>query len=439
LHTASSLNETNLFSHNDPCPQLVIIVKDKKYGLLGYLVIDSLVPGKCSGGIRMAPDISISEITHLARAMTLKFGFKNSFTGGAKAGIICPQDATEKQKQEILKSFGLNLGPILRTIYSPGGDIGIGPKELKIIKNAAGMDTKIRPATHKAGYFTAYGVFVSIKTVIRKLGLKCKDCKIAIAGYGNVGRPLARFLYQAGCKILAVSTIKAAIFNEDGLNIDSLEALANEYGDRTVQTYENGENIEKSDLFTLDVNIIIPGARPWSINMNNVDKIKANAIVPAANIPVTKEASEILYKKGIIYIPDFVSTGGGIMGCSLLNNSFEEKDVLNIMDKTFELKISKLMDLSNDKKVAIKDLAAQIAQNNFARLRKSKTLSKNKWKYFIAKIKEEKNIVSMLERATGRLYKKLQGRNFFLKNILKPGAVAHAYRNAVGDVKYYPE
>ena len=186
----------------DPSPQLVISVKDKQIGLLGYLVIDSVVKNKCSGGIRMAPDVTLDEVIYLARAMTLKYAFNSCALGGAKAGIICPANATDEHKRQILESFGRNLRPLIQTIYMPGGDLGVGPEELDIIKKGAGLTPSFLPARLKAGFFTAFGVYCIAKAVIRHLGLELGKSTYAVEGYGNVGRSLVRFIQQGGGKLL---------------------------------------------------------------------------------------------------------------------------------------------------------------------------------------------------------------------------------------------
>lgn len=431
-------NKNSIYYEIEPPPQLVIHVNDNNLGLLGYLVIDSVASGISCGGIRMAHDISLNEVTHLARAMTLKYAFINSYVGGAKAGIICPLDATHKEKTEILKAFGRNLSPILGTVFGGGGDLGIGPEELDVIKKAAGIVTELSPGAYKAGFFAAYGVFVSIKIVIRELRLKLNESTFAIEGYGNVGRALARLLYQGGGKIVAISTIDGAIFNGKGLDIDRLEDLATRYGDRAVEVYEHAEKIEKADLLTLKVDIVIPAARAWSINIDNVCDVKANAIVSAANIPVTKDAAEVLYRKGVIYIPDFVSTSGTIMGWNLLDRGYEENYILDIMGEIFQVKVSKLMKLSNHNGMSIEQLALKITYSNLERQRDNATLRKNRVKWVIAKVKEEKSMITLLEIVAGRLYEKASGPNLFLRDILKPLAVANVYRNLLGDVRYYP-
>ena len=431
-------NEEGLFSLTDPEPALIVTVKEKPWGTIGYLVVDTLVCGKCSGGIRMAPDVSEDEVVHLARAMTLKFAFKNSALGGAKSGIIAPADANEEQKQDILKAFGRHLGPFMKSVYSAGGDIGVGADEVKVVKRAAGLEPRERPADYKAGFFTAFGVFASAKTIARELGIPAERCRIAIEGYGNVGRPLLRHFERSGFKTVGLSTIRGALYNPNGLVADELEKLAAEYGDRVVEKYNDAEKIANPDLFKLDVDILIPGARPWCIRADNADGIRARAVVTAANIPVTREAALILSQKGIAYVPDFVSTGGGILGCSLANLGFNDRDVLNIMEKTFATKLRKMIALAKSSDTSVEHMACRIAKNNFLRLRQKQTLTNNQVKQFFSRLKEEKSLMPMIERAAIFAYKKTRLKSPLFKKFLEPFAVSSAYRNAVRDVKYYP-
>ena len=214
--------------------------------------------------------------------------------------------------------------------------------------------------------------------------------------------------------------------------MDRLESLAKDYGDKLVDVYEDASKIKRADLFLVDANVIIPGARPWSIHSDNAHNIKADAVVVAANIAVTPEASKILHEKRILYIPDFVSTAGGILGCSLLNRGYEEEDVLDIMDRAYGTRISKLLQLAAQNEINIEILAREIASSNSIRRQEELRLKHKKRRWFLTKIREEKNIKPMIERMASVLYRKLRWRK-----ILRPKAVANAYRNAIGDVKYY--
>ena len=437
--TLSTRTEEELFSLSDPSPAAIITVKEDPWGPIGFLAIDTLVCGKCSGGTRMTPDITEQEVIHLARAMTLKFAFKNSAIGGAKSGILLPPGAGEREKKEILEVFGRQLGPVMKALYGAGGDIGVGSREVKIIKKAAGIDARERPADKKAGFCTALGVFLSARTLAQKRGMRPEDCRVAIEGYGKVGRPLVRLFQQAGFKTVALSTIHGGIHNPMGLDADVLEKAADEHGDYLVQQLADADKIESTSLFTVDADMVIPGARPWTIREDNADQLKAAMIVTAANIPVTRGAARILHEKGIPYIPDFVSTGGGIMGCSLMNQGFSLEDVIKVMDSTFTTKITRLLDLAGERKISVEDMAVQIARNNFVRLRDLHAAKNKRVRYFFLKLRQDKSLLPMVGRAAQSVYQRNNGKIKFLGKMLRSTAVSHAIRNATWDVRHYPE
>jgi glutamate dehydrogenase/leucine dehydrogenase len=438
LYLDAEGNEDKIFTLDDPEPYLIISVASDSENPLGYLVIDTLAPGICSGGIRMAPDVTVEELIHLARAMTLKFAFKNSFIGGAKGGIIFSGDASPHKKSEVLETYGQKLGPIMKTIYSPGGDIGVGPDEVVLMKKGAGLDFKKTHGSEKAGLCTAYGVFASARTLAKTREKDLSRCTIALEGYGNVGRPLARLLDRIGCRIVALSTICGGLYNSKGLDIGRLERLAEKWEDHAVEKYENAEKIDKADLFTADVDVLIPGARPWSIHEHNAARIKAGAVVPAANIPVTRKAAQILQEKGIIFIPDFVTTSGGILGGYLLNRGFKQEDVFAIMDKTYGLKITRLLEVALAQNKSVEDVAVQIAKSNFKRLRTFQAMRRNKIRYYIFLLKNEKSLEPMIHRVAAYLYLNLNKKYMRLKNLFKRPAIADALRYAADDTKYYP-
>ena len=126
------------------------------------------------------------------------------------------------------------------------------------------------------------------------------------------------------------------------------------------------------------------------------------------------------------------------MGCNLANRGFMEKDVIDIMDKTFTAKISRLIELAKLKNVSVEEMAVQIAKNNFIRLRQNQSLRKRRVSHFFLRLREEKSIVPMFQRAAEHAYKKTQGKRSFLRKMLRPMAVSSACRNATGDMKHYP-
>jgi len=124
---------------------------------------------------------------------------------------------------------------------------------------------------------------------------------------------LAELASSAGAQVVAVSTLAGTRYDPQGLDVDRLLTLRQEYGDDAVRHYPHGKLLRRNKLFTLPVDILIPGARPDAINHKNVERVQARLVVPGANIPFTHVIANQLSERGIGIVPDFVSNGGGVL------------------------------------------------------------------------------------------------------------------------------
>ncbi|MFW9948348.1 MAG: hypothetical protein ACFFDX_16090, partial [Candidatus Odinarchaeota archaeon] len=203
--------------------------------------------------------------------------------------------------------------------------------------------------------FTGYGVINCLETIYNNLEkltkIKCdtsKKPKVILEGFGKVGTAIALNLKELNFKLLGISTIKGAIFDEDGLNIEQLLNLKKLYGDDLVNHYvsKNLVRISKDKLFNLSseykLDFIIPGARPDVINKKNLNHLEAIAIVPAANIPYEKGITNELKEKGIIAFPDFVANAGEVLAILVNKVAKNADEIFNfiknkITEKTFEV------------------------------------------------------------------------------------------------------
>lgn len=321
-------------------PQIVCEIVNKEIGLNAYLVIDSTIGNRSCGGVRIAEDISVDEVKALARAMTLKYGFLNYFyhfpMGGAKVGIIVPANCSIQKRQEMLWAFGQQLAPVLRSdIYTPWTDLNSSAEDMGVIRGAAGLE----PATYNdSPYYTALTVLASITAACQFRGLSLQGMTVAIEGFGNVGTYLAQELVVLGVKVVALSNLMGAIYDENGLDIDALVRSRRDKGDAFILDYQTSMGIKKEELLTIEVDVLVPCARTWAINENNADNIKAKVIVPSANRPITDTAEEILWRKNILSVPDFVSNiGGGLMALYWSNPGSVKKtlEVSYSMDSAF--------------------------------------------------------------------------------------------------------
>ena len=131
-----------------------------------------------------------------------------------------------------------------------------------------------------------------------------------------------------------------------------------------VHVYEKGKTIEKSELLTLDVDILSPCARHHSINLKNVEKIKAKIICAGANIPVTREAERDLWRKGKLCLPDFVTNCGRILGSSMEDAGLSEQFIGNFIIQEIGNKISEIIEVSEKKNISPIELAEMEVEKN---------------------------------------------------------------------------
>jgi glutamate dehydrogenase/leucine dehydrogenase len=338
-------NENSFFCYkrDNIGPEYVIEVSDKEKGLEAVVVIDNTKRGVGKGGIRALEDITVNEIILLARAMTYKTAIADIPFGGAKAGIRVKKGEDKKEK---IRAFARKLKGIIPELYIPGPDMNTNEEDMGIIsqelgKNAAtGKPLSMGGLPHELGS-TGYGVFISVKTMFEHFKQELKGKTVAIEGFGNVGSFTAKYLYQENAKIVAVSDSKGTIYNKDGINIEELEKVKKEQG--TVTKYK-GQVLNTNALFELDVDVLIPGARPFSINENNWDKIKAKYIVEAGNIPIKEDIERKLEDKGKLVLPDIIVNAGGVISSYAELKGMKKEHMFKLVKEKIEKNVKLILE-----------------------------------------------------------------------------------------------
>lgn len=300
-------------------PEKIVHVYDPETGMKGVVVIDCTALGMTAGGgIRMLPDITTREIFQLARAMTYKFGTLGVPIGGAKSGIWADPTVRGEERKNIMRAFGRAVKPLIVAGLAFGADIGTEAEDLDYVFEGAelppqgtGLMAEKKDGEPIENHVTGYGVVVAAEAACEFAGIDINGASVAIEGFGKVGGGVARYITEAGAQVVAVSTIDGMILNEDGLDVDLLLEKRTKVGDKAVNEYEKAEHLDKEKIFSLPVDILIPGARPYVIHEKNVNEVKARVISSIANIPITDEAEETLFQKGVLIVPDFVSNAGG--------------------------------------------------------------------------------------------------------------------------------
>jgi glutamate dehydrogenase/leucine dehydrogenase len=349
-------------------PDYILQIYDPASGMRAVIVIDTSAYGVAAGGIRMLPDITTEEIFQLSRAMTYKFAVMDMPCGGAKSGIFA--DPASPNREKIIAAYGKQIAPFLKQLmFIPGADMGTSDEDIGKIYNYAGtkelapsgITLKEKEGMPLEDHLTGYGVAMAAKAACEFIDLPMDGATVAIEGFGKVGGGVARYIARSGARVVAISTIEGAIYNSNGINVEKMLEMRKQFGDRVVLKYEDAKRIKKEELFNLPVDILVPGARPHVINKKNADKIKAKLISPGANIPVTDEADQILLKKGVVVLPDFVSNAGGIIAATLDRMSASEEQAFKTVEERVTSTINRVLSEALDKKRAPIEVAKEMA------------------------------------------------------------------------------
>ncbi|EXX92221.1 glutamate dehydrogenase, partial [Paenibacillus darwinianus] len=157
---------------------------------------------------------------------------------------------------------------------------------------------------------TARGVTIMIEEALAASGIPLKGARIAVQGFGNAGSFLAKFMHEAGAKVVAISDVHGALYDPEGLDIPHLLDKRDSFGAVTnlfKNTLTNGELLE------LDCDVLVPAAIENQITADNASRIKARTIVEAANGPTTLEATHMLHDRGVLLVPDVLASAGGVI------------------------------------------------------------------------------------------------------------------------------
>ncbi len=347
-------------------PELVLEAYDPKSGMRGILVIDNTALGPGKGGIRMTPTVDVEEVFRLARTMTWKTALADLPFGGAKAGIISKLGMSLREKKAYIESFAKALKPVCPSNYVSAPDVNTGEREMEWFvkangsrKAATGKPKKLGGIPHELGS-TGFGVAHATVIAVKHLGLSVRDSTVAIEGFGNVGSFSAKFLYDWGVKVVAVSDSKGVIYNPKGLDFKRLYAIKRSTG--SVINYKLGRVLPNKNIFELPVDVLIPSALPDVINASNVNRVKAKAIVEAANIPMTPEIEAVLHRRNILVVPDFAANAGGVISSYVEYIGKSPKYMFETVENKIKRNVKLVLDEASKKGVMPRYAALKIAQ-----------------------------------------------------------------------------
>lgn len=292
----------------------------------GYRVQHNMTLGPGKGGIRFHPHVDISETTALAMLMTFKCALVGLPLGGAKGGIkVDPNLLSRQELQALTRRYAIEIGPFVGPDKDiPAPDIGTDRQTMawfmdtySQIHGYASHGVVTGKPISVGGSLgreeaTGRGVAYCINFAYDKMDKKIDhNTTIAIHGFGKVGVPAAEDLAAQGAKIVAVSDVTGAVYDESGLNVPKLVDWVKSR--KPLTDFPGVKKITNDELLCLDVDVLIPAAIDGVIHQKNMERVRAKMIAEGANGPLNKAAVEYLSSKGVFIIPDILCNAGGVI------------------------------------------------------------------------------------------------------------------------------
>ncbi|GAB4409509.1 MAG: Glu/Leu/Phe/Val dehydrogenase [Thermodesulfovibrionales bacterium] len=350
-------------------PSRVMHLYFPKTDFRAIVVVDNTALGPSIGGVRVSSLVTVEEVARLARTMTLKNSIAGLPHGGGKAGIVT--DPKDPRKEHYFRIFAQAIKNL--TEYIPGPDMGSNEECMAWIYDEIGRATALPEEIgglplDKLGA-TGFGLAECAEIACHYANIELKGARIAIQGFGSVGKAAAKFLSEKGAVIVAVSDTKGCVCSPDGIDVKELIEVKENTG--SVTNYKNGGKI-CSELFLTQCDILIPAATPDVINKDNVDEIKAKMILQGANIPATKEAEEILHRKGILSVPDFIANAGGVIMAAMEYSKRSEKEAFDAISERIKKNTKLILEKSFKENLLPRQAAEGIARERVLRAMKYK-------------------------------------------------------------------
>ena len=281
--------------------------------------------GPYKGGIRYHPQVSIDEVKALSMWMTWKCAVADIPYGGGKGGIICnPKEMSEDELERLTRRYAYAISDIIgpRTDI-PAPDVYTGGKEMAWIMDTysalkgnfmqpeiiTGKPLAIGGSLGRTEA-TGRGLSFTVREASKRLKINMNTATVVVQGFGNAGQYSAQFLEEQGAKVIAVSDSNGGVSNKDGIQVGALRKHKEKKG--SVLGFPGTRPISNEDLVEMECTILVPAALENQIISKNAGKIKAKIVAEAANGPTTPDADDILYKNGIMVIPDILANGGGV-------------------------------------------------------------------------------------------------------------------------------
>jgi glutamate dehydrogenase (NAD(P)+) len=359
---------------------------------LGYRVQHSDARGPAKGGIRFHPSETLDTIRALAMWMTWKCAVADIPLGGGKGGVVVdPATLSTAEKERLCRGWidqiWRNIGPRQDV---PAPDVGTTPQMMGwMMDEYAKLKGQYLPGviTGKpvgAGgsqgrtEATGYGVVYALREALDRLGVDASQASASIQGFGNVAQYAAiGFTEMLGGRVVTVSCWDRhekraySYTKEEGIDPHFLQSITDIYGTIDKATaQEAGYRVEEGDAWlSKEVEVLIPAALEGQITAEVVDQVSERVVVIAegANGPTTPDADEVLNRREVFIIPDFLCNAGGVIVSYFegvqndMNFYWPNEEVLDRLNEKMTGAFRAVTEVADERGIPMRDAAYMVA------------------------------------------------------------------------------
>ena len=335
----------------------------------GYRIQFNSAIGPYKGGLRFHPSVNQSILKFLGFEQTLKNSLTGLPMGGGKGGSnFDPKGKSDREVMAFCQSFMTELyRHIGKDTDIPAGDIGVGGREVGYLfgqyKRITGLYEGV--LTGKGLTFggslartqaTGYGLVYILDEMLKHNGKDMAGKTIVVSGSGNVAIYATEKAQQLGAKVVALSDSNGYIYDKDGIQLDIVKEIKEVRRGRIkeyVEEVPTAVYTEGRGIWSIPCDIALPCATQNELNLDDAQTLLANgcfAVAEGANMPSTREATDLFVEKKILFMPGKAANAGGVATSGLeqsqnalrMSWSFEEVDdklhtiMVNIFAKVSE-------------------------------------------------------------------------------------------------------
>lgn len=355
--------------------------------------------GPYKGGLRYHSQVDMSEVKALALWMTMKNAVVDVPFGGGKGGVIVdPKELSAGELERLTRGFARALAPVIGPEHDvPAPDVNTNGTVMGWFRDeyeqvtgtdAPGVVTgKLLGQGGSAGRTEATGLggCFALLAALRRMGIDPAGKTVAVQGFGNVGLHVARFLSEAGLRVVALADSRGGIYIPTGIpSIAAIESCKDKSGkvagcycvgsvcDITNIDTLGGQDIAPKEIIGLPVDILVPAALENAITEENAARVQAQFVLELANGPTTLGADAVLAERGITVIPDILANAGGVAVSyfewyqNMHGEEWTKDDVFAKLKEKMETATAAVFDMADAHGVPLRDAAYMVALTRIA-------------------------------------------------------------------------